>query len=132
MLLLNVLQNGFPVAAVFVRNSGTEDKLALYLRGRVDLAARLETLAEKIYKYLLLSFKSKTDSMALAEYTVLRCLKDEAKQTSDLKLNNIANISPERLLHEMSSRQKPIRTNGELWCITELGQNCLKNSERSD
>ena len=132
MLLLNVLQNGFPVAAVFVRNSGTEDKLALYLRGRVDLAARLETLAEKIYKYLLLSFKSKTDSMALAEYTVLRCLKDEAKQTSDLKLNNIANISPERLLHEMSSRQKLIRKNGELWCITELGQNCLKNSERSD
>jgi phosphomannomutase len=131
MLLLNVLQNGFPVAAVFVRNSGTEDKLALYLRGRVDLAARLEALAKKIYKYLLVSFKSKTNQMAQAEYTVLRCLKDEAKQTSDLKLNNITNISPERLLHEMSSRQKLIRKNGELWCITELGLSCLKNSERS-
>ena len=70
--------------------------------------------------------------MAQAEHAILRCLKEEAKQTSDLKLNNIANISPERLLHEMSSRQKLIRKNGELWCITELGQNCLKNSERSD
>jgi len=48
-----------------------------------------------------------------------------------LQLNNIANISPERLLHEMSSRQKLIRKNGELWNITELGQSFLKNSERS-
>jgi len=36
-------------ATVFVRNSGTEDKLALYLRGRADLSGRLETLAGKIY-----------------------------------------------------------------------------------
>jgi predicted transcriptional regulator len=69
--------------------------------------------------------------MAQAEHAILRCLKEEAKQTSDLQLNNIANISPERLLHEMSSRQKLIRKNGELWNITELGQSFLKNSERS-
>jgi len=80
---------------------------------------------------LLSSFKNKTSPMAQAEYTVLHCLKDEAKQTSDLKLNNIANISPERLLLEMSSRQKLIRKDGELWKITELGLICLKNTERS-
>ena len=131
MLLLNVLQDRLLVAAVFVRNSGTEDKLALYLRGRADLTGRLETLAERIYPFLLSSFKNKTSPMAQAEYTVLHCLKDEAKQTSDLKLNNIANISPERLLHEMSSRQKLIRKDCEFWKITELGLSCLKNSERS-
>ena len=48
MLLLNVIENGLPAAAVFVRNSGTEDKLALYLRGRKELEVRLESLAEKI------------------------------------------------------------------------------------
>jgi len=31
----------------------------------------------------------------------------------------------------MSSRQKLIRKNGELWNITELGLSCLKNPERS-
>jgi phosphomannomutase len=131
MLLLNVLQNGLPVAAIFVRNSGTEDKLALYLRSKSGLAGRLETLADKIYPFLLSAFKNRTNPMAQAEHAILRCLKEEAKQTSDLQLNNIANISPERLLHEMSSRQKLIRKNGELWNITELGQSFLKNSERS-
>jgi len=132
MLLLKVLQNGLPVAAIFVRNSGTEDKLALYLRGKVDLAGRLETLVDKIYPFLLSAFKNRTNPMAQAEHAILRCLKEEAKQTSDLKLNKIANISSERLLHEMSSRQKLILKNGELWCITELGQSFLKNSERSE
>ena len=69
--------------------------------------------------------------MAQAEFTVLHCLKDDAKQTSDLKLKNIADISPERLLHEMSSRQKLICKDGKLWKITELGLRCLNNSERS-
>ncbi|MBC8259186.1 MAG: hypothetical protein H8E38_09230 [SAR324 cluster bacterium] len=132
MLLLNVLQKGFLLAAVFVRNSGTEDKLALYLRGKADLSARLETLAEKIYPFLLSSFKSITNPMAKAELTVLNCLKAGAKQTSDLKLNNLANISTERLLHEMSSRQKLIRKEGELWSITETGRICLNHSERSE
>jgi len=132
MLLLRVLENGLPAAAVFVRNSGTEDKLALYLRGREDLSERLEALAGKIYPFLLSSFKSKTSLMAQAERTVLLCVKDGAKQLRDLNLKNIANISSERLLHEMSSRQKLIRKNAELWNITELGLNFLNNSERSE
>jgi phosphoglucosamine mutase len=131
MLLLRIVDNGLPAAAVFVRNSGTEDKLALYLRGRADVSGRLETLAEKVYPFLLSSFKNKTSTMAQAERAVLRCLKDGAKQTSDLMLNNIANISPERLLHEMSSRQKLIQKSGDCWINTELGLTYLKNSERS-
>ena len=132
MLLLRVLENGLPAATVFVRNSGTEDKLALYMRGREDLSGRLEALGAKIYPFLLSSFKSKTSLMAQAERIVLLCVKDGAKQLSDLNLKNIDNTSSERLFHEMSSRQKLIRKNAELWSITELGLNFLNNSERSE
>jgi hypothetical protein len=132
MLLLRVLENGLPAALVFVRNSGTEDKLALYLRGREDLSGLLEALAAKIYPFLLSSFKSKTSLMAQAERTVLLCVKDGPKQVRDMNLKNIAKISLERLLHEMSSRQKLIQKNTELWNITELGLNFLNNSERSE
>ena len=132
MLLLRVLENGMPAAAVFVRNSGTEDKLALYLRGREDLSGRLEALAVKIYPFLLSSFKSKTSLMAQAERMVLLCVKDGAKQLSDLNLTHISNTSVERLFHEMSSRQKLIEKNDDLWSITELGLNFLNNSERSE
>ena len=58
MLLQRVLENGLPVAAVFIRNSGTEDKLTLYLRGRQDLSMKLENLAEKIYPFLFSAFKN--------------------------------------------------------------------------
>ena len=70
--------------------------------------------------------------MAQAERTVLLCVKDGPKPLSDLNLKNVTNTSSERLFHEMSSRQKLIRKNGELWSITELGLNFLNNSERSE
>ena len=104
MLLLNVLENGLLAAAVFVRNSGTEDKMALYLRGSKELEVRLESLAEKIYPFLLLSFKNKNSPMAQAEQLVLLRLKDGAKQVIDLSFEQFAKISLNRLLHEMSSR----------------------------
>ena len=70
--------------------------------------------------------------MAQAERIVLLCVKDGTKQLSDLNLKNIDNTSSERLFHEMSSRQKLIQKNAELWSITEVGLNFLNNSERSE
>ena len=132
MLLLRVLEKGIPAATVFVRNSGTEDKLALYLRGRADLSGHLETLAEKIYTFLLLSFKNKNSPMAQAEKLVLKCLEDGAKQKIELKHEIFIKISLERLLLEMSSRQKLIRKEGDCWSITEMGRICSNYSERSE
>ena len=132
MLLLNVLENGLPAAAVFVRNSGTEDKMALYLRGRKELEVRLESLAEKIYPFLLLSFKNKNSPMAQAEQLVLLRLKDGAKQVIDLSFEQFAKISLNRLLHEMSSRQQLIKQEGDTWSITETGRICLNHTERSE
>ena len=132
MLLLNVLEKGLPAAAVFVRNSGTEDKLSLYLRGRKELEVRLESLAEKIYTFLLLSFKNKNSPMAQAEQLVLLRLKDGAKQAIDLSFEQFAKISLNRLLHEMSSRQQLIKQEGDTWSITETGRLCLNHYERSE
>ena len=132
MLLLNVLENGLLAAAVFVRNSGTEDKLALYLRGRKELEVRLESLGEKIYPFLLFSFKNKNSPMAQAEQLVLLCLKDGAKQAIDLSFEQFAKISLNRLLHEMSSRQQLIKQEGDTWSITETGRICLNHTERSE
>jgi len=69
--------------------------------------------------------------MAQAEQLVLHCLKDGVKKTIDLKHEKFATISLERLLHEMSSRQKLIRKEGDCWSITEMGRICLNYSERS-
>jgi hypothetical protein len=72
-------ENGLPAAAVFVRNSGTEDKMVLYLRGSKELEVHLESLADKIYPFLLLSFKNKNSPMAQAEQLVFAQLERWSK-----------------------------------------------------
>ena len=46
MLMIRIFQHNLPVAMVYVRNSGTEDKLALYLRGSSKLTEQLDSLAK--------------------------------------------------------------------------------------
>ena len=132
MLLLRVLEKGLPAAAVFVRNSGTEDKLLLYLRGRMEFAERLNEFADNVYRFLLLSFKNKNSAMAQAEQSILLCLSDEAKRTKKLRGKEFDTIPFERLLHEMHSCQKLIQKEGDMWSITETGRACLIYSERSE
>ena len=59
MLLIRVIQQNFPVAMFYVRNSGTEDKLALYLRGSTKLTEQLDSVAKKVYRHLMIFFKNK-------------------------------------------------------------------------
>ncbi|MCH2270157.1 MAG: hypothetical protein MK510_06385 [SAR324 cluster bacterium] len=70
--------------------------------------------------------------MAQAEKLVLKCLEDGAKQKIELKHEIFTLISLERLLLEMSSRQKLIRKEGDCWSITEMGRICSNYSERSE
>jgi len=122
MLLLSLLDQGDTVATVFVRNSGTEDKLSLYIRSILDLAEPLEIFAENIYHYLLNLFKDKCNPMAQAEQLVLKCLEDGSKQTIDFNIKQIDRIFLDRLLHEMSSRQELIKQEDDTWSITKRGR----------
>ena len=128
MLLLNVLENGISAAAVFVRNSGTEDKLALYLRGRKELEVRLESLAKKIYPFCCFRLKIKIALWHRPSNWFCFGLKDGAKQAIDLGFEQFAKISLNRLLHEMSSRQQLIKQEGGTWSITETGRKCLNHT----
>ncbi len=67
MLLIRIFQHNLPVAMIYVRNSGTEDKLALYLRGSIKHTEKLDSLAKKVLRYLMISFKNKKNLMARAE-----------------------------------------------------------------
>ena len=56
MLMIRVFQHNLPVAMVYVRNSGTEDKLALYLRGSCKFTEQLNYIAKNVYIHLMISF----------------------------------------------------------------------------
>ena len=132
MLMIRVFQHSLPVAMVYVRNSGTEDKLALYLRGSIKLTDQLDSLARKVYGYLLISFKNKNSLMARAEQSILHSLSNEKSQTVELKGQEFEEVPIDRLLHEMSSRQKLIKKDKVMWCITNLGRTLINHSEHSE
>ena len=132
MLMIRVFQHNLPVAMVYVRNSGTEDKLALYLRGSSKLTEQLDSLAKKVYSYLMISFKNKNSLMARAEQSILHSLSHETRQTIELKGQEFEEVPIDRLLHEMSSRQKLIKKDKGMWCITDLGRTLINHSEHSE
>ncbi|MDC0229970.1 hypothetical protein OAK48_03260, partial [Deltaproteobacteria bacterium] len=132
MLMIRVFKHNLPVAMVYVRNSGTEDKLALYLRGSSKLTKQLDSLAKKIYEYLMISFKNKNSLMALAEKSILHSLSHESKQTIGLEGPEFEKVPIDRLLNEMSSRQKLIKKDKGMWFITDLGRTLVNHYEHSE
>jgi len=132
MVMIRVLQHNLPVAIVYVRNSGTEDKLALYLRGSSKLTEHLDSLSKKVYSYLMISFKNKNSLMARAEKSILHCLMHDSRQDIVLEEPEFKKVSIERLLNEMSSRQKLIKKDKGMWCITDLGKTLIKHYEHSE
>ena len=132
MLLIRVFQQKLPVAMVYVRNSGTEDKLTLYLRSSSMLSKKLDSLSEKVYEYLMIFFKNKNSLMARAEQSVLNSLKHETKEIIKLKEPEFDNLPTDRLLHEMAIRQKLIKKDNGVWIITDLGRTLINRSENSE
>ena len=132
MLMIRVFQQKLPVAIVYVRNSGTEDKLALYLRGSTKFTKNLDSLAKKVYSYLMIHFKNKNSLMAIAENSILNSLKDESRHTIILEGPEFEKVPVDRLLHEMSSRQKLIEKYKGMWRVTDLGRTLVNHSEHSE
>ena len=70
--------------------------------------------------------------MARAEQSILRSLRHKSRQTIELKGQEFEEVSIDRLLHEMSSRQKLIKKDKGMWCITDLGRTLINHSEHSE
>ena len=132
MLMIRVFQQKLPVAMVYVRNSGTEDKLGLYLRGSSKLTEKLEFLAENVYSYLMISFKNKKSLMARAEKSILHSLIYDTVETIDLIEPEFEKVPLDRLINEMSSRQKLIKKVKGIWQITDLGRTLVNHYVHSE
>ena len=70
--------------------------------------------------------------MAIAEKSILYSLKHESKQTIELKGQEFEDVPIDILLHEMSLRQKLIKKDKGMWCITDLGRTLINHSEHSE
>jgi len=105
-------------AAVFVRNSGTENKIGVNLRGPMKSAAKLKSIGEECIKILLSSMKDFENHLCKLEEDLLNQLIHGSVLNTKLKLKKPAG---ERVLLEMA-KQGLIRLVKDGHTLTTLGK----------
>jgi len=116
--------DGTQRAGIFVRNSGTEDKTGVNVRGMTADAAALRAVGEKALLYLAGAMKAHAHPMARAERAVLEALSSGPRAADDLPIPD--DVHRERLLHELAHKEKVIRADDGRFERTERGTRMLE------
>lgn len=119
-LYMKITESGSHAASVFVRNSGTEDKTGVSLRGPMAAGARLDRIGEAAARLLLDGMKDVTNPMTRAETALLEAV--EAGDDITLRLGWLKENDRERLLAEAGFRQGLVEADGGVCALTELGR----------
>ena len=124
MLYLAVREGDAQRAGIFVRNSGTEEKTGVNVRGPVDDAEALTRIGEAAVLYLARVMKDHGHPMAQAEKAVLQALAGGPLPEDKLPIPE--GVHAERLLEEMAHKEKVIRACAGGFERTELGTRMLE------
>jgi len=125
MLYLAVLDaDGSQRDGIFVRNSGTEEKTGVNVRGPVGDAEVLTRVGEAALLHLVGAMKDRGHPMARAEIAVLRALDDGPRGVGELPVPE--GVHAERLLEEMANKEKVIRLGRDGYARTALGDRMLE------
>ncbi len=125
MLYILITKEQDLVASLFIRNSGTEDKMSLYLRGRLQDQMQLVDLADIVYRYLLIRVKNRSNLFAKAELSILQQLAKGALSFDEISFPTDLASSKERIFHEMSAKQSLISHTKKGWALSEFGKELL-------
>ncbi|MCH2288928.1 MAG: hypothetical protein MK447_03295 [SAR324 cluster bacterium] len=122
MLMGFSLKNHLPELCIFVRNSGTEDKLSLYFRSLGKNREMLERAINPIYGFLLKNFKDPSKSSTQLEQYILRQLKENPLNLREIQ-NSAKNDSTfKEIFRLMHSRQLLIQYINNRWELSQWGQ----------
>ena len=124
MLYLAVNDGERQRAGIFVRNSGTEEKTGVNVRGAREDGDELVRVGEAALLFLAREMKDVDHPMACAERAVLEALAGGPRARDELPIPD--GIHAERLLDEMANKEKVIRACPDGYERTELGQRMLE------
>ena len=118
LLMLQLKDKNTLKIAIFIRNSGTEDKLSLYIQGNGISDAALNELSGQIYWHLLCHCKNRNSNWYKSEAQIMVELLKESPVISWPENP----VTKARLLHEMRNKQKFITGGPENLELTEMGR----------
>jgi len=124
MLYLAVdADDGSQRGGVFVRNSGTEEKTGVNVRGSVEDQDALVAMGEAALLFLSANMKDHGHAMAQAERAILEALASGAMAEDALPIPD--GVNRERLLLELEHKEKVIRSVDDGFERTERGARML-------
>ena len=118
LLMLQLKDKNTLKIVIFIRNSGTEDKLSLYIQGNGISDAALNALSAEIYWHLLCHCKNRNSNWYQSEAQIMVELLKESPVISWPENP----VTKSRLLHEMRNKQKFITGGSENLELTEMGR----------
>ena len=123
LLFCHILKNGQPFGAVFVRNSGTEDKSALYLRGPHIATEPLSQLGFRLHLELLKGLKDPEKDLAKLEWALLLAI-HQGQDPFSLEAK-FSGLPLARVLKEMEVKQGLITQEKGVFKVDQKGSTLL-------
>lgn len=139
-LYLAGYKDNIQIAGIFCRNSGTEDKTGVNVRGSLEDEEKLTQIGEMALRYLMQTMKDINHPYARAERVFLDRLSQGSASEATLKEALInthpdLKVSVDRLLKEMGEKQKLVQvvcttslsTSERLYELTERGKEYVES-----
>ena len=122
MLYWEITKEGQKIGAVFVRNSGTEDKSSISLRGDRKYKLLMDKIGNAVHYYLLKILKKQTSEEVKFTRSLINSL--GISGSIETVLIQYAHLPVKRILREMEMKEKLIEKNNEMFILTKAGR-CL-------
>jgi phosphomannomutase len=123
MLYIKIAEgDGSQAGSLFVRNSGTENKISVNARGPVRLESSLKPVCDKAIGLLMRRMTDEGNPMATAQAKILKMLAEGIQP----KRGAFPGLDFDRLLHEMELKQKLIVMRDGNYFLTKLGEGLLE------
>lgn len=123
MIYCSISENQKQCGAIFMRNSGTEDKSALYLRGEARLQTFLEDLGFHMHLSLLRGQKNHSHPFVEFELKLLKAV--ERGDSPDTLLSQHKDLPCERILKEMELKEGLLMKSDGVLSLTGKGKSFL-------
>ncbi len=127
MLYCSILKNHTQCAAIFIRNSGTEDKSALYLRGTIHLSASLEKMGNMLHLLMLQGLKDRSNEFAKFEVDILKELLQQKPLQNTIRA--FPELPHDRIFKEMELKEGLVVTEAGNLTITGKGKQFIESWE---
>lgn len=132
MVYFQIMEGTHMQGAVFIRNSGTEDKSALYLRGAEKIRSELEKIGETMHLSLLNQLKNKENEFAICEQHLLEQIQVNTLSDIETLKKTYDGLPVERILNEIELKEKLIARNKGGWKLTRKGEAYLSNGTQKE